>query len=56
MSPISRKNYLTLDSLKLIDSKIYNSIMLLRTSHGILTHKESILKGTGGVAVMFLAC
>lgn len=45
--------FISLKALKLLDKKIGNSLFLISTTYGVITHRQAISKNTGGLLYGF---
>ena len=52
ISTPSKKFSVTIKALRIIDKSLKHSILILETSHGLITHKKALRYGIGG----FLLC
>lgn len=53
ISTSSKKFYISLKALKVLNTNLKASILLISTSKGLLTHKQALMYKTGGI-LMFL--
>jgi ribosomal protein S8 len=51
VSTASKKHYISLSALKLLTKSIGNSLVIMQTSKGLLSHKEALNLNLGGVVL-----
>jgi ribosomal protein S8 len=51
----SRAFYISLQALRLLDKRSGNSVFILSTSKGLVTHKEALLQKNGGQLIGFFS-
>lgn len=51
----SKSFYISLKALKLMDKKLGNSLFIVSTTEGLITHKEAILHRKGGILIGFFS-
>lgn len=55
ISKPSHKFYVTCQSLRLLQKKTGDSVFIISTSYGLLTHKEALTQNTGGLVLGFFS-
>jgi len=54
LSTVSKKHYITYRGLKLLNFYIKNSVIIISTSQGLLTHKTALKNKIGGLLLILI--
>jgi len=55
ISTISKKFTISVKALTILDKSLKNSILLIETSRGIITHKEALRRHLGGLLLCLIS-